>query len=156
MQNVKKIDSAAPKTRDAGQKASRIKLRIAAGVQGLPHTVTATTANVTDRREVMEFFDIRQDPVMQVIVDQLTAWTNADLERMGRGFSIEVAGAEPPLLVLRPRVPAVGGYIERISIRYASDMRSIERVEVLEPGGDSTLIEFSHVRIDAQLPEELF
>lgn len=104
----------------------------------------------------MNNFDIRQDPVMQVIVDQLMAWTNADLERIGRDFSIEVAGAEPPLLVLRPRVPAVGGYIESISIRYASDMRSIERVEVLEPGGDSTLIEFSHVRIDAQLPEELF
>lgn len=104
----------------------------------------------------MDDFDIRQDPVMQVIVDQLLAWTNADLERMGRDFSIEVAGAEPPMLVLRPRVPAVGGYIESISIRYAADKRSIERVEVLEPGGDSTLIAFSAVRIDAQLPEELF
>ena len=104
----------------------------------------------------MDNFDIRQDPVMQVIVDQLLAWTNADLERMGRDFSIEVAGAEPPVLVLRPRMPAVSGYIERIDIRYAADKRSIERVEVLEPGGDSTLIEFSAVRIDAHLPEELF
>lgn len=104
----------------------------------------------------MNGFDIRQDPVMQAIVDQLMAWTNADLERMGRDFHIEVAGMEPPSLVLRPRLPALGEFIERIAIRYAADKRSIERVEVLEPGGDSTLIEFHSVRINADLPAKLF
>lgn len=104
----------------------------------------------------MDGFDIRQDPVMQVIVDQLLAWTNADLERMRRDFTLRVASAEPVRLVLRPRVPAVGGYIERITIQYAPDKRSIRHVEVLEPGGDSTQLEFQNVRIDTPLPEDLF
>ncbi|EGJ51948.1 LolA family protein [Desulfocurvibacter africanus] len=104
----------------------------------------------------MDDFDIRQDPVMQVIVDQLLAWTNADLERMSRDFTLEVAGSEPVQLVLRPRVPAVGGFIERIAIRYAADKRSIQRVEVMEPGGDSTQLDFQDVRINTPLAEDLF
>jgi len=48
-QSVKNTDTATEKGYDAGKKVSGIKRHIAVDTQGLPHAITVTTANVTDR-----------------------------------------------------------------------------------------------------------
>lgn len=49
-QSVKNTDTVALKGYDAGKKVSGIKRRIAVAAQGLPHAVTVTTAEVTERK----------------------------------------------------------------------------------------------------------
>lgn len=49
-QSVKNADSAGSKGYDAGKKVSGIKRHIAVDTQGLPHAITVTTADVTDRK----------------------------------------------------------------------------------------------------------
>ncbi len=53
-QSVKNTDTAGLKDYDAGKKASGIKRHIAVDTQGLPHTAAVTTANVTDRKGVLQ------------------------------------------------------------------------------------------------------
>jgi len=53
-QSVKNTDTAEEKGYDAGKKVSGIKRHIAVDTQGLPHAITVTTANVTDRAGALE------------------------------------------------------------------------------------------------------
>ncbi|WP_244149914.1 IS5 family transposase, partial [Xenorhabdus thuongxuanensis] len=55
-QSVKNTDTAREKGYDAGKKVSGIKRHIAVDTQGLPHAITITTANVTDRKGAQEAF----------------------------------------------------------------------------------------------------
>ena len=49
-QSVKNTDSAMEKGYDAGKKVSGIKRHILVDTQGLPHAISITTANITDRQ----------------------------------------------------------------------------------------------------------
>jgi len=53
-QSVKSTDTAALKGYDTGKKVSGIKRHIAVDTQGLPHAVAVTTAEVTDRKGVLQ------------------------------------------------------------------------------------------------------
>ena len=53
-QSVKNTDSAREKGYDAGKKVSGIKRHIAVDTQGLPHAITVTTADVTDRKGALQ------------------------------------------------------------------------------------------------------
>lgn len=53
-QSVKNTDTAKEKGYDAGKKVSGIKRHIIVDTNGLPHAVSVTTANVTDRNGAIE------------------------------------------------------------------------------------------------------
>ena len=48
-QSVKNTDTAKEKGYDAGKKVSGIKRHIAVDTEGLPHAITVTTANISDK-----------------------------------------------------------------------------------------------------------
>ncbi len=56
-QSVKNTDSAEQKGYDAGKKVSGIKRHIAVDMQGLPHAIAITTADVTDRDGALAAID---------------------------------------------------------------------------------------------------
>jgi len=51
---VKNSDTPGQKGYDAGKKVSGIKRHIAVDMQGLPHAIAVTSADVTDRRGALE------------------------------------------------------------------------------------------------------
>lgn len=53
-QSVKNTDTAQEKGYDAGKKVSGIKRHIAVDTNGLPHAISITTANITDRKGAIE------------------------------------------------------------------------------------------------------
>jgi len=53
-QSVKNTDTACHKGYDAGKKVSGIKRHIAVDMQGLPHAVAVSTAEVTDRKGALQ------------------------------------------------------------------------------------------------------
>ena len=57
---------------DAGKKVSGIKRHIAVDTQGLPHAITVTTADVTDRKGCLPALERERDnpgAVQKVLVD---------------------------------------------------------------------------------------
>ena len=60
-QSVCNTDTAEMKGYDAGKKVSGIKRHIAVDTQGLPHAVTVTTADVTDRKGALAAFSRQPD-----------------------------------------------------------------------------------------------
>jgi transposase len=66
-QSVKNTDTAEEKGYDAGKKISGIKRHIAVDTNGLPHAITVTTANITDRDGAVEMVTKWQDNLDQVV-----------------------------------------------------------------------------------------
>ncbi len=56
MRKALRTDTAREKGYDAGKKISGIKRHIAVDTQGLPHAITVTTANITDRKGALMAF----------------------------------------------------------------------------------------------------
>lgn len=65
-QSVKNSDTAGQKGYDAGKKVSAIKRHIAVDTQGLPHAVSVTTAEVTDRKGALAALARRKAALPQV------------------------------------------------------------------------------------------
>ena len=65
-QSVKNTDTAEEKGYDAGKKVSGIKRHIAVDTNGLPHAISVTTANVTDRKGTLETFSAQEDNLSEV------------------------------------------------------------------------------------------
>ena len=71
-QSVKNTDTAEEKGYDAGKKVSGIKRHIAVDINGLPHAIGVTTADVTDREVALKMFSAQKDnlsKVTNVLVD---------------------------------------------------------------------------------------
>jgi len=66
-QSVKNTDTAENKGYDAGKKVSGIKRHIAVDINGLPHAIYITTANVTDREGALLMLNDSQDKLQKVI-----------------------------------------------------------------------------------------
>lgn len=60
-QSVKNTDTAREKGYDAGKKVSGIKRHIAVDTNGLPHAMSVTTADVTDRKGAIDMIKTNQE-----------------------------------------------------------------------------------------------
>lgn len=90
-QSVKNTDTAEKKGYDAGKKISGIKRHIAVDTQGLPHAISVTTANVTDRLGATEMI-AQWKPTLSRVEKVLV-----DAGYTGEAFALEiktVIGAE--------------------------------------------------------------
>ena len=65
-QSVKNTDTAKEKGYDAGKKIPGIKHHIAVDSQGLPHAISVTTADVTDRNGAIELLKINKNNLTDV------------------------------------------------------------------------------------------
>ena len=83
-QSVKNTDTAEEKGYDAGKKISGIKCHIAVDSQGLPHAISVTTADVTDRNGAIELLKINQNNLTDV------KNVMADFGYSGKNFANEV------------------------------------------------------------------
>lgn len=66
-QSVKNTDTARNKGYDAGKKVSGIKRHIAVDINGYPHAIEVTTANVTDRQGAVRCFNKNKDSLSSVV-----------------------------------------------------------------------------------------
>jgi hypothetical protein len=103
-----------------------------------------------------EAFDIQQNPVIRLIVDQIVAWTKADFVWIEQRYSIAVIKDNPIVLKLIPRSSKENKYIDYLLISFEIDTEYVNAVEIVERGGDSTGIKFVHMVVNNPLQEDLF
>ena len=65
-QSVKNSNTAHVKGYDAGKKVSGIKRHIAVDTQGLPHAISVTAANLTDRAGALEMIEKKHEALSDV------------------------------------------------------------------------------------------
>ncbi len=101
-------------------------------------------------------FSVKNDPVMGVIAQQLLAWARVDIDWLQSRYQIELLQDEPVKLQLIPRDPAEAEFIANLQILFAADRRHVAEVLMVEQEGDSTLLRFSDVTLNAKLPADAF
>lgn len=94
-QSVKNTDPAELKGYDAGKKVSGIKRHLAVDTQGLPHLLSVTTANISDKAGARELLESRKadfQKVENVLVDGgYNGQPFADFVRTTLDAGVEVA-----------------------------------------------------------------
>lgn len=65
-QSIKNTDTAEEKGYDGGKKISGIKRHIAVDINGLPHAIHVTTANITDRKGAIAMFKLAKTNLSRV------------------------------------------------------------------------------------------
>jgi outer membrane lipoprotein-sorting protein len=101
-------------------------------------------------------FETKQNPLIKLIVDQIFAWTTADLKWLEQRYSINVVQDDPIVLKLVPRSSKEKQYIDHLRISFEPGTNYVHVVYILEKGGDSTRIEFFDLVINGQLQPGLF
>jgi transposase len=96
-QSLKNTDTAGFKGYDAGKKVSGIKRHIAVNTQGLPHAVSITTANVTDRQGALQALKRckpRLNKVQSLLCDSSYTgepFTKGVQETLGEHVTVQIA-----------------------------------------------------------------
>jgi outer membrane lipoprotein-sorting protein len=97
------------------------------------------------------------NPVLRVVVDQLTGFFSGRFLAMTHEFEIAVVRADPVELsgTPRPGSPAAAS-IQSFTVRFGADERYVSGVTVVESQGGETRLEFHDVRPNAPLPPEFW
>jgi outer membrane lipoprotein-sorting protein len=101
-------------------------------------------------------FEIKQNPLIKLIVDQIFAWATADLKQLEQRYDINLVQDDPIILKLVPRSSKEKKYVDHIRISFEAGTNYVHAVNILEKGGDSTRIEFFDLVINSQLQHGLF
>ncbi len=103
-----------------------------------------------------ESFDIRQDPIMKAVSDQIFAWANADFAGLGREYRILILSEHPVSLRLEPLSAAMAASLDHLRITFSPDGRFVRSVEIHDKDGDSTRIRFVDTVVNPPLGPDLF
>jgi outer membrane lipoprotein-sorting protein len=103
-----------------------------------------------------EAFDMQQNPVIRLIVDQIVAWTKADFTWIEQRYSITIVKENPIVMKLVPRSSKEKKYIDHLLISFDADTEYVNTVGIIEKGGDSTTIRFVHMVVNSTLHKNLF
>ena len=99
-------------------------------------------------------FDLGSDPIMRSVAEQLWLWLGGDYSRLDVLYRMEKTG--PNTLTITPKEEGVAKFISAIAITFNKANRQPEKVEIAEPGGDSTTINFQSYVLNSSTPDILF
>ena len=86
------------------------------------------------------------------VLGDLAAFLGGSLSALGERYTLSVAAADHGAVVLTavPRDPQVSHVISMVRLRFGSDLRVIERIEMDEPGGDRSTIQMVAPRVNGR------
>lgn len=91
---------------------------------------------------------------MRTVAEQLWLWLGGDYSRLNALYLMEKSG--PSALRITPKDHRVSDYISSITITFDTTSRQPEKVEIADPGGDTTVISFKSYVLNGNTPEVLF
>jgi outer membrane lipoprotein-sorting protein len=104
----------------------------------------------------MQSFDLKKEPVIRIISDQVFAWARADFERLEAGYDITVLGENPVSLKLVPLSSTEKKYLDYIKLIFSPAEDYVSAIEIHEAGGDYTRISFINMAVNMPLQEDTF
>ena len=107
-----------------------------------------------DERMVAERFNLKTDPVMRVVAQQLWLWLGGDYSSLAEQYLVEEQGATT--LVVSPSDPDSAKYISSVTMIFNETSLQPEKVVINEPGGNVTSIIFKNPEINIDLAAGLF
>ncbi len=90
-----------------------------------------------------------RDPAFKMIFEQMTVWFSGRYANLPESYRVEIESREPYVLRFQPRTGSVfEGVIEQVRVGFRRDERYIERLEIVEGGGDRTTMIFQNTQLN--------
>jgi len=100
-------------------------------------------------------FDLGADPAMAAMGRQMTSWMAGDYAALQDRY--EMVAVEPgPGVVMTPRDPGVARVIARLEVLFEPETLHPRRLEIVEPGGDRTVIWFTGIVVNGAVDQRVF
>ena len=99
-------------------------------------------------------FDVKTDPVMKSVAEQLWLWLGGDYSRLNESFTLYENGDN--VLTVIPKEPSMAEYIEQVTITFETVNMQPGQVVIKEPGGDLTRLIFSDYSFNPPVQADLF
>ena len=101
-------------------------------------------------------FDVKKEPIIGVISNQVFAWAEGDFDNLRSGYEITLMNEDPVELKLLPLSSMEKKYIESIVLTFSETENYVERIEINEKKGGCTQVVFDNMVINASLDEDIF
>jgi outer membrane lipoprotein-sorting protein len=101
-------------------------------------------------------FDLKKEPVIQIISGQVFAWARADFDQLEAGYDITVLEENPVILKLIPLSVTEKKYLDYIKLIFSTTEDYVSTIEIYESGGDFTRINFIDMAVNRPLKEDIF
>jgi len=100
-------------------------------------------------------FDLGADPAMAAMGRQMTSWMSGNYAALQELYEMQ-AVAPGPGLVMTPRDPGVARVIARLEVLFEPETLHPRRLEIVEPGGDRTVISFTAIVVNGAVERRVF
>lgn len=101
-----------------------------------------------------EHFNLRSDPVMRMVAEQLWTWADGAYSKLKKEYEISLTGSHK--IELRPKDSRMLQAITAISVVFDKKTLQPQVVTILETGGDKMIIRFHDYRLDEPMNPLLF
>ena len=93
---------------------------------------------------------------IRLVTDQIASWFQGQLRQENDTYQITADAASPTVLHLTPTDEDFARFVGRIDITLNADRTQIDQIEIHEPTGDFTRINFESTERDPEVPQRLF
>ena len=100
--------------------------------------------------------NLADDPSMKSVFDTLLFFQDADAAAIDARFVVQVLDAGAGHLRLTPRSEGAEKLLAQVQVWIDPAVGAMRRVDLVEPDGDATRIEFTDVRVNVPAPEDAF
>ena len=92
---------------------------------------------------------------VRIVVDQIIDWIGGRYNK-NASFAPELVPGSPTKITMTAKDPSLSRFIQRIEVVLSDTPGVIQSVKIIESADASTLIEFSGVKLNSPLPEDVF
>jgi outer membrane lipoprotein-sorting protein len=106
--------------------------------------------------EPPEKITLSDAPFLQVLIQQIIAWTSADFASLKDRYDLKVIGEDPVTLGLVPLLSGERDYVSQVTLVFSSDLMYVTSVRIQEKKGDEIVIRFFNAVINEPIRDEKF
>ncbi len=103
-----------------------------------------------------EIFALSEAPFLQVLIQQIIAWTSADFTSLKERYELKVISEAPVTIGLAPLLAGERDYVNQVTLVFSPDLAYVTSVKIQENKGDEIIIRFINAVINEPIADERF
>ncbi len=106
--------------------------------------------------ESPEKINLSEAPFLQVLIQQILAWTSADFASLKQRYDLKVISEDPVTIGLVPLLDGERDYVSQVTLFFSPDLAYVTSVNIQEKKGDEIVIHFFNAVINEPIADERF
>ena len=110
---------------------------------------TVTTWDEETKQKVT--MSVKTNPVIKNVWTQIDSWFMGKYDVLAKSYAIKIKSEKPLVLTFIPKSKPLSAAVKQITVYFREDKKYLQKVVLEEVGGDSTVMNFSNIKIKENL-----